>query len=162
MLSFAEKYSLMVQDAVQVHHWSNGHVTLHPTEIYMHQSESPTKPRPISLCTASDCTEYVTRTFYAFQKVVILYIKTMDNNIKKFYQFRTTLELLQSDTSLPPVMKNILVMLLVPQQNSRYPQQVFKVLIISIYWHTKALQICIRKHSWNKIFLCESGRHHRN
>jgi hypothetical protein len=118
-LSFAENYSLIFQDAVQMHHCSNGHVTLHPTELYMHQSESPTKPGPISLCTASNCIEHVTRTFYAFQKVAIQYIKTMDNNIKKIYQFRMALELLQSDTSLPPVMKNTLVMLYVPQQNCR-------------------------------------------
>jgi hypothetical protein len=85
--SFAENYFLIVQDAVQVYHWSNDYITLHLTVIYMQQSESPTKPRHISLHTASDCTEHVTSTFYAFQKVVIQYIKTMDNNTKKFCQF---------------------------------------------------------------------------
>jgi hypothetical protein len=98
----------MVQDAVQGHHWSSDQVTLHPIVIYTHQSESPTKPRPISLCVASDCMEYVTSTFYDFQ-TVIQYIKTLENNtrIKRHcisvrekilpiqYIIRTVLELLQ-------------------------------------------------------------------
>jgi hypothetical protein len=77
----------MVQDAVQGCHWTNGQVTLHTIAIYVHQPESPSKPKPVSLCIDSDCMVHVTSTFYAFQKVATQYIKTLDSNMRKVLYF---------------------------------------------------------------------------
>jgi hypothetical protein len=80
-VDFAENYSFMFQDAVQGYHWSNDQVILYPI------AESPSKPKPISLCIVSDCMAHVTSTFYAFQKVVIQCIKTLDSNMRKIPHF---------------------------------------------------------------------------
>jgi hypothetical protein len=52
----------------------------------MNQPTSPTKAH--FLCTDSDYMTYITSTFYAFLNVVILYIKTLNNNMKKILHFR--------------------------------------------------------------------------
>jgi hypothetical protein len=49
----------------------------------MHQAESPTEAKPISLHTVTDYMAHVIITFYPFQKVVIQYIRTLGNNVKK-------------------------------------------------------------------------------
>jgi hypothetical protein len=49
----------MVQDAVQRYHWSNDQVTQHPVIINMHQPESPSEPKPVSLCVVSDFILYL-------------------------------------------------------------------------------------------------------
>jgi hypothetical protein len=62
LVDFAENYSFVVQDAVQGCHLSNDQVTLHPVVIYMHQSKSPSKPKPVSLCIVSDYMTHITST----------------------------------------------------------------------------------------------------
>jgi hypothetical protein len=60
----------MTHSDVQKYHSSSDEGTLHSIVIYVHQAESPTKSKPISLHTLTDYKVHVIITFYAFQKVV--------------------------------------------------------------------------------------------
>ena len=73
---FAENYTFVVQDAIQSFYWTNSQATLHPFVAYIHSPETGTV-KPISICVISDCLQHTTSAVYAFQKVVIPYLKTV-------------------------------------------------------------------------------------
>jgi hypothetical protein len=86
-VDFPENYSFVALDAMQGYHWSSDQVTLHPIVIHMHQPKSRFKPNYVSFCIVSYCMVHVISTFYASQKVVIQYIKTLGSNMRKILYF---------------------------------------------------------------------------
>ncbi|ESO10181.1 hypothetical protein HELRODRAFT_168053 [Helobdella robusta] len=55
LMDFAENYSVILQDAIQSHHWSNTQVTLHPIVLYYRDDENLSVK---SVCMISDCLDH--------------------------------------------------------------------------------------------------------
>jgi hypothetical protein len=183
LVDFEENYSFMVQDAVQWYHWSKDQVTYHPIVIYMHQPEFPSKLKLVSLFILSDCMARVTSTFYAFQRNVTQYSKTLDSKMKVILYF--------SDWAASYHRKNFSNLVnhnndfgiaaewhFFATSHSRSPcgtiggTKKWKAAKPSLQhpysnqvWEAdtqRLLQIFTREYSLRKIFLCQSGRCHRN
>lgn len=77
---FAENCSFLVQDAVQGWHWVNSQATLHPFCVYYIDTNT-NKTDNHSLCIISDHMTHDTSAVYAFQRVVIRFIKHNHANV---------------------------------------------------------------------------------
>ncbi|ESO09924.1 hypothetical protein HELRODRAFT_167749 [Helobdella robusta] len=78
LMDFAENYSVIIQDAIQSHHWSNTQVTLHPIVLYYRDDENLSVK---SVCMISDCLDHNVSAVYAFQKHLINYVKQNLKNV---------------------------------------------------------------------------------
>lgn len=129
----------------------------------------------VSLCIVNDCMVHVTSIFYVFQKVVSLYIKTLDSNMRERSYF--------SDGTVSQCKGRIKC------QFIRTVLGLLRIFAISngkgccdAVWSTTKLQaareslqhpydkqlltkdfyeFCTREHLCNKIILGEWGKHHR-
>ena len=64
LFDFAENYSFVVQDAVEVFHWENSQATLHPFVAYFRSSNGDLKHT--SICVISDCLKHDQTEVYCF------------------------------------------------------------------------------------------------
>ncbi|CAM1303135.1 Uncharacterised protein r2_g1312 [Pycnogonum litorale] len=84
---FAENYSYVVQDEIQSFHWENKQATLHPFVAYCKLNDEDGTLEHRNICVVSDVKEHSTSTVYAFQQVVIEYIKKEFPEVKKVHYF---------------------------------------------------------------------------
>jgi len=71
---FAENYAFVCQDVAQGYHWNNDQATVHPFVCYYKESEAA-EPENVSFVVISDHLEHNTVAVYAFQKVLISFLK---------------------------------------------------------------------------------------
>lgn len=83
---FSENYTFVLQDEIQSYHWVNVQATVHPFCVYF-KKESGEDTCHRSLCVISDCMEHTTTAVYAFQKQLVLFIKSFIPNLKKILYF---------------------------------------------------------------------------
>jgi len=82
---FAENYTFVAQNAVQSFYWTNTQATLHPFVAYV-VSPDTNVVKPLSMCIISDCSQkHTTSAVYAFQKVVVPYLKSVATFKKIIY-----------------------------------------------------------------------------
>ncbi len=72
--NFSEKYSFVLQDAVQSLHWNNSQATLHPFVAYFIDSGELCH---LSYVIISDCLHHDTIAVYLFQKCFIAFLKNL-------------------------------------------------------------------------------------
>lgn len=82
-LDFAQNYAFVAQDASQGFHWNNDQATIHPFVIY-YKSENGIVNKNLTII--SDCLEHVTSSVYAFQRILVQYLKA-HFSVKKIYYF---------------------------------------------------------------------------
>ncbi|KAG1662138.1 Alsin [Nymphon striatum] len=82
---FAENYLYVVQDEIQSFHWENKQATLHQFVAYRKLEDGTLEHR--NICVVSDVKEHSTSTVYAFQQVVLDYLKNEFPEIKKVHYF---------------------------------------------------------------------------
>ena len=84
LLDFAEKYSFVIQDAVQGHHWDNSQATIHPFVVY-HKDGSDIVTS--SFCVISDSLKHDTVSVHAFITTLLNHMKTHNPQIQKVFYF---------------------------------------------------------------------------
>lgn len=82
-LDFAQNYAFVAQDASQGFHWNNDQATIHPFVIY-YKSENGIANKNLTII--SDCLDHITSSVYAFQRILVQYLKT-HFSVKKIYYF---------------------------------------------------------------------------
>ncbi|XP_015127114.1 uncharacterized protein LOC107048461 [Diachasma alloeum] len=81
---FAENYAFVVQDAAPAFHWNNDAATVYPVVIYFKENDLIAHK---SLVIISDCLSHDTVAVYIFTKIIIHFIKEINQDAKKIYYF---------------------------------------------------------------------------
>lgn len=77
---FAENYAFVVQDAAPGFHWNNSQATVYPVVIYFKDSHK-------SLAIVSDNTIHDAIAVHIYTRIVVNYIKSISDNVRKIYYF---------------------------------------------------------------------------
>ncbi|KAG1665452.1 PH-interacting protein [Nymphon striatum] len=85
MCSAFSKGNFLFVDEIQSFHWENKQATLHPFVAYRKLEDGTLEHR--NICVVSDVKEHSTSTVYAFQQVVLDYLKNEFPEIKKVHYF---------------------------------------------------------------------------
>lgn len=81
-VDFAENYAFTVQDAVPGFHFNNDQATVYNAVVYYRQNE---KVEHCSFVIISDCTNHDATSVYAFNKIIVEYLKKKFSIVKKIY-----------------------------------------------------------------------------
>ena len=85
LLDYAEKYSFVVQDALQGFHLENSQATIHPFVAYFKSSNGGLKHT--SICVISDCLKHDQTAVHCFLIKVITLMKQKANHIKIIHYY---------------------------------------------------------------------------
>ncbi|KMQ88333.1 hypothetical protein RF55_12203 [Lasius niger] len=77
---FAENYAFVVQDAAPGFHWNNSQATVYPVVICFKDSHK-------SLAIVSDNTIHDAIAVHIYTRIVVNYIKSISDNVRKIYYF---------------------------------------------------------------------------
>ena len=84
LLDFAENYSIIVQDEVQGHHWTNTQATLHPFVVYYRDAEGV---KSLSTCMISDCLKHDVLAVHCFISKMASHVKSVLPAVQKLIYF---------------------------------------------------------------------------
>lgn len=81
---FAENYSFVVQDEIQLYHWNNKQCTLHPFSIYYNTGG---ELQTVSFVIVAESLEHNIVSVHLFQTKLISFLKKQFGNIRKIHFF---------------------------------------------------------------------------
>lgn len=100
ILDFMENYSFVLQDAAQGFYWDNSQSTVHPFSVYYMQDNVL---KTLSLCCLSNCMKHDTLAVYAFQTVILKYLKTVINGLHSIVYFSDGAASQYKPTKISPI-----------------------------------------------------------
>lgn len=81
---FAENYAFVVQDAAPGFHWNNDSATVYPVVVYFRENNLIVHK---SLVIISNCLSHDAVAVYSFTKIIINFIKGLNENATKIHYF---------------------------------------------------------------------------